>query len=218
MCFSAQASFTASAILALIGLIAVIKARHNLSLIPLATIPFIFAIQQLCEGIIWTSATHNPNGLTHITATYCYIFFAYFFWPIWIPFAMLVTESDGWRKAFCYSGLFAGLCFAIYRIIQISNYGVWSHIADCHIAYPTYDSDNKFMIPTLLYLYATAIPLLASRMRYTWLLSGAWAGSLLFTTFWYPAHIVSTWCFFAAIISILITLIVHTQMKNDSKR
>jgi hypothetical protein len=46
MCFSAAASFTASSVLALIGIMALLKTQGNRRLLPAASIPLIFGIQQ----------------------------------------------------------------------------------------------------------------------------------------------------------------------------
>ena len=54
MCFSATASFGASAVLGAIGIIAVAKAKTKPQRL-FATIPLIFAVQQLTEGLLWLS-------------------------------------------------------------------------------------------------------------------------------------------------------------------
>lgn len=52
MCFSATASFTASAVLGITG-IATLRQVKFKSLIFLACLPLLFAIQQFNEGLIW---------------------------------------------------------------------------------------------------------------------------------------------------------------------
>jgi len=54
MCFSATASFGASAVLGVIGIVAVAKAKTNPQRV-FATIPLIFSVQQLSEGFLWLS-------------------------------------------------------------------------------------------------------------------------------------------------------------------
>ena len=57
MCFSAEASFGASAILLTIGVISLNKSV-NVPQKVLSCIPFIFGVQQFSEGILWLSLYH----------------------------------------------------------------------------------------------------------------------------------------------------------------
>lgn len=56
MCFSASASFTASAVLMPLGLYSTHIARKTgqRDYVPLALTPFFFGLQQLVEGLEWT--------------------------------------------------------------------------------------------------------------------------------------------------------------------
>ncbi len=58
MCFSAQASFGASAVLGIMGIYALRKAKQQERF--LAMVPLLFAIQQACEGIVWVTYA-NPS-------------------------------------------------------------------------------------------------------------------------------------------------------------
>ncbi|HNM73705.1 MAG TPA: hypothetical protein PKM66_11720, partial [Nitrosomonas sp.] len=59
MCFSAEASFIVSGTLSIIGISAIrqIKARKDIFV---ASIPLIFALQQLTEGLLWV-VLQNPG-------------------------------------------------------------------------------------------------------------------------------------------------------------
>src|SRR5690606_8023290 len=58
----------------------------------LALIPWFFAIQQASEGFVWLKI---PEG---IAAKNIFLFFAYVFWPIWIPFSLYFAEENPIRK------------------------------------------------------------------------------------------------------------------------
>ena len=64
MCFSASASFTASAVLMPLGLYSVHIARSNNQphFVPLALTPFFFGVQQLVEGLEWTGIDNGSSG------------------------------------------------------------------------------------------------------------------------------------------------------------
>ena len=54
MCFSSNASFGASAVLAVVGVVAIAKAKNTPGRL-FAAIPIIFSIQQFAEGMLWLS-------------------------------------------------------------------------------------------------------------------------------------------------------------------
>ena len=62
MCFSASASFAASAALVSLGLLAV-KKTDNKKDIPFFSIPFGFALQQAIEGLLWLSVNNSYSHL-----------------------------------------------------------------------------------------------------------------------------------------------------------
>ena len=62
-----------------------------------AMIPLLFGIQQLTEGVIWLSFSHDAPVLKS-TMTYVYSGFSHVLWPIYVPFAMGVLEAVRWRS------------------------------------------------------------------------------------------------------------------------
>ena len=95
MCFSAEASFSLSVVLVSAGVYCVKNTTSkNRLLLPVAFIPFFFAIQQFSEGWVWLGLHWDNNALVKIFAM-VFLFFAVVFWPFWIPFCAFVT---GGRK------------------------------------------------------------------------------------------------------------------------
>lgn len=123
MCFSATASFLASGGLLALGSASVALARRkgDRQVLPLALAPLIFAGQQALEGIVWLglAGPSLPSGdsptLT-VVATVAYLFFAYAFWPVWMPWtavSLLPRSAAGkglWR-GLPLLGLVPGLLF-----------------------------------------------------------------------------------------------------------
>ncbi len=101
MCFSAGASFTAGAVLTVIGVVS-IRESHERQQIPFASIPLLFAIQQIFEGFVWLSFTNPDFAFTRWVSAYMFIFIAQVVWPFWVPFSILMLEhSFGYRKHSC---------------------------------------------------------------------------------------------------------------------
>src|SRR5690606_11606210 len=96
MCFSATASFVAGGSLAAIGVATVTKAERR-SELPFATIPLLFGIQQIVEGVIWLTF-HNDAPLLQHTMTDVYAVFSHVLWPIYVPFAIRFLEIVPWRR------------------------------------------------------------------------------------------------------------------------
>jgi hypothetical protein len=108
MCFSATASFVASGVLLPFGTatLAYAKAKAGPLALPLASIPIWFSVQQALEGMVWLglNAQQGADGSTTDTVTQgavvAYLFFAYAFWPVWLPWAALRlwprSDQGGW--------------------------------------------------------------------------------------------------------------------------
>src|ERR1700709_2677092 len=108
MCFSAGASFTASAVLGTLGSFS-LKRAEGKSQIMFASIPVLFAVQQFSEGLLWLSLSKDGYEEWQTAATYFFLFFAQFLWTTWIPVSMLLMETNKVRKKILYFISFAGI-------------------------------------------------------------------------------------------------------------
>src|ERR1041384_5110770 len=99
MCFSAKASFIAAGTLSIIGLLSISKAATNTKkLIPLASTPLLFALQQASEGLVWIALTTGLPSHFYKIGMYNFVFFAGTWWPLWIPIVLYVLENDSVKK------------------------------------------------------------------------------------------------------------------------
>ena len=77
MCFSATASFTASAVLLPAGTLALRRAyTTDRRYLALCALPFLFGVQQLMEGFVWTYGARGESSLVG-TFSLGYMFFAW---------------------------------------------------------------------------------------------------------------------------------------------
>ena len=84
MCFSANTSFTTSAIIFSAGTYATFTAiRFNRHYIPLALVPILFSIQQVSEGFVWITMGTSHVNLLH-SSILTYLFFAFLLWPAYL--------------------------------------------------------------------------------------------------------------------------------------
>jgi hypothetical protein len=81
MCFSAEASFSLSVVLVSAGVYCVKNTTSkNRLLLPVAFIPFFFAIQQFSEGWVWLGLRWDNNALVKIFAMVFLFFAVVFLW------------------------------------------------------------------------------------------------------------------------------------------
>lgn len=198
MCFSATASFVGGAALAATGGLTLSKAKIKNEL-PLASVPLFFGIQQTVEGVIWISF---GMPLLSTIMTYTYLFFAYVFWPVFVPVAVLLVETNPVRKNILRVLSLIGLVLGAYLLYFIFTDPGKAHIVNQSIAY---DYRHLYeLLPLTLYILITCGSGLISSHK----ILNAFAIAALaafFSTYWfYNITFISVWCFFAAILSVII--------------
>ena len=208
MCFSATASFVAGTSLSAIGVatLASVKARRE---IPFATIPLLFGIQQLIEGVIWLTFVRDAPLLKQ-TMTYAYSVFSHVLWPIYVPLAIGILESTRWRQRVLTAFEVAGLAVGLYLLYFIVTRPVVAQVVGSHIEY----ASPHFYITLVIVLYvaATCVSAFFSSHRFVNLFGALALGSFIAAYVLYAHALVSVWCFFAALLSIL--MFVHMRFRG----
>jgi hypothetical protein len=212
MCFSATASFGAGIVLTGIGIVSLkkVQQRHQAMF---ASIPLLFAAQQIAEGFVWLSFT-NSLGCIQYIAAHIFILFAQVIWPTWVPLSILFLETNATRKDLLkiLSGI--GIIVSLFLAYCLFTYHIEPIAVSCHILYHQEYPPQFFKLCGLLYLMSTLLPLLFSSVRYMWSLGVVVVASCIFAAVVYRAYFLSVWCFFAALISIGIVLLMHSMTKT----
>ena len=202
MCFSATASFVAGATLSATGVATLRQVRQRFE-IPFAAIPLLFGVQQIAEGVIWLTFRHDAPVLRQ-TMTYIYSVFSHVWWPIWVPLAIGYFEPSRRRKRILLGFQVAGLAVGLYLLYSLIARPITAEVIGRHIVYA---SPHFYLLPVMvLYVAATCISGLSSSHGFVNLF-----GILAFVAFVasYLVHasaLVSIWCFFAAVLSLLVYL------------
>jgi len=208
MCFSATASFIAGTSLSAVG-VAAIKRTESRTELPFAMIPLLFGIQQLTEGVIWLTFSYDAPLLKQ-AMTYVYSGFSHVLWPIYVPFAMGILEAVRWRKQAFFAFEVAGVAVGLYLLYFIVTESVVAEVVSRNIVYV---SPHFYVMPMIvLYLAATCVSCFFSSHGFVRLFGVL---ALLSFTAAYLVHamaVVSVWCFFAAILSLLMYL--HLRFRN----
>jgi hypothetical protein len=202
MCFSATASFTASAALTGIGLLGLRRVQDRRYRL-FAWIPLLFAAQQFTEGLVWMSYPWNAPGLRGV-ATQVYSVFSHLLWPAYVPWAARAIEPDvrrrGWLALLAIGGLGSAVFLGwgmVATPIQVAPVGGHLEYASPHFFLP---------LSLTLYLAATTLSLSISSqpvVRVFGLLALA-SAALAYVV--YARSFISVWCFYAAVLSLVVYL------------
>lgn len=207
MCFSASASFTAGIVLTGIGIASLRRVQHP-SQVMFAAIPIIFAVQQLCEGVLWVMLPEPGHEAVKSGLTHLYLFFAQAVWPVWVPLALLYVERERTRKNIQRVLAAVGAIVALYLYYCLVSYDVQASIIGYHVFYDQQYPEAFKIAGGVLYLIATILPPFFSHIKTMWLLGVTVAASYAVTTVFYDHYIVSVWCFFASVISLAVYVIM----------
>ena len=201
MCFSATASFTASAVLTVAGVIT-LKSAKKPEQLPLAIIPMTFAIQQAVEGWIWLIQSNPVPHLLESFLSHTFPIIAYTFWSIWVAFAVHKLETDPIRRKLLLimqmTGIIVGLFFLYFMLsgplkVEIINQSI--HYA---FTFPLY------VLSQWLYGFAIIGATLVSSHKLINLFGIGLIVSYNIARFYFTQTYPSVFCFFSALISVII--------------
>ena len=208
MCFSATASFTAGTVLLGVGTLTLMAAERPREL-PFAAIPMLFAIQQLIEGVIWLTFSHDAPQINAVM-THVYSFFSHVLWPAYVPVAVLLIEPQGWRRRPLLAIIAAAVALSGYLLYILLAYPVISRPTDQHIEYI---SPHFFAAATMtIYLFSTTISPILSTHRMVRVFGVLALLSFAAAYYFYATWFISVWCLFAAMLSAVIYL--HFVMRK----
>jgi hypothetical protein len=216
MCFSANASFGAGIILTVIGIAALKKVKHQ-SQFYFAAIPIIFAFQQITEGFLWLSFGHEDYAFLKMPTTYIFFCIAQLIWPIWVPLAIYKLEKGQGRKKPLRVLLGLGIVLSAYLAFCLLSFDVNAEVVGHHIAYLNNYPDALIPACGAIYIICTIAPPVFSSIKNLWVLALTILVSYIVTMVSYEEYIISVWCYFASIISVLVFLFM-TYINAKSPR
>ncbi len=207
MCFSAGASFAGGVVITAIGVMTVRK-NNDPSRRMFAAIPLIFGVQQISEGFVWVAMQSTGHDLMLSISAFIFLLAAVVIWPVMVPLSVYLMERVKSMKRVLLIFVGVGLLTSLYYCSRLLFYEIEPMISHHHIKYVG-DFPKTYAIPTFIaYLVATLIPLFLSSVRRMWILGVLMAFSCLVTGIFFKEYLTSVWCFFAALISVVILWIV----------
>jgi zinc transporter ZupT len=219
MCFSPAASFTASAILLTASAATIYNVRDRSQLL-FSFIPLIFGIQQLTEGILWVVLRNDAYIEWRQGATLLFAAFGQLVWPLLVPFSVMFMEKEKKRRFILYGFCSAGVLIFCYLLNNMIFHPVYAHINQHHIDYEfDFPAGHNEFISALIYIVPTIGSHFVSGNRKVNVMGAVVLGSLVITKIFYAQFVFSVWCFFSAIISLIVYLVIadeheHSHLQN----
>lgn len=219
MCFSASASFGASMIIGSIGGVALKKAKTSSQKV-FALIPIFFAMQQFIEGLLWLyllepAGTSSNFGLIS-TTTYLFLIFAWIIWPSFIPYTFYLLEKNIKRKRVLKGLVFLGILVSIVLTYILIFHKTTPIISNYHIRYEVSFTHSMAWVLAVFYIVSTVFSCFVSSIKWIWSLGVINLCSYVISKLVFGEYVLSVWCFFAAISSVIILFIIFKMIKEEN--
>jgi hypothetical protein len=179
-----------------------------------AIIPLLFAIQQFAEGCLWLTLQGSDYEIVKTICTYVFLITAQVIWPVMIPLSVLLMEEDSKRRKILRILLVAGMALASFYSFYLLSSKATSEILNCHIMYIIITPKTVELPIFLFYLAITVAPLFISSVKRMYLMGILIILSLAVAVFFYKVLLTSVWCFFAALISMIILWILRFDARK----
>jgi hypothetical protein len=207
MCFSATGSFGVAAVIAGIGAVAVTQRKapsHRM----LALVPLLFAAQQVTEGVVWMTIGHPAETRLQAIAVILFLGFALVGWPMWVPISLFLAERNPRRRKALAVLSWMGVVVGVYAAVLLIRGRPTAHVAGHSLAYSYVERGPALVLALYLpgYVLPTVVPFFISTIDRAKLMGTVLVVSLLATFLIQRQALTSVWCFFAAILSVLIVL------------
>jgi hypothetical protein len=221
MCYSPEISTLTGANLLLAGVYCTTKAvKNNHRYIPLSFIPGAFGIQQLCEGLVWLGIHENNPNLS-LAGAFGFLFFALFFWLLWIPLSIaLIEKRKALKRAFAVMAML-GLIFGLMLYLPVVDPAegqltttVARHSIQYHFNYLPLISTLPATAWHIFYATIVLVPLIASTSKElkAFGVCTTVAGIISYTVSYYA--FISIWCISAAVMSLMLCVFFHRLKKE----
>ena len=208
MCFSAEVSYAAAAVLLPAGALASQRAyRTNHNLLPIAVLPFLFGLQQLFEGLVWTGNALSSNAMVE-RYSLAYMFFSWLAWPVWVPFSTYFLESCRRRHIYLVFAILGGMLGAIQYFPYFAHEGWLTTTFLPHaISYQGTELLDLIMRRELtysIYMFVIITPLLTSSNRHAQIFGLLISAVVTVTYLFFKYAYISVFCFGGALMSVYI--------------
>lgn len=207
MCFSANVSYGAAALLITTGAVTTFGNRAKEQRM-IAVIPFLFGIQQAAEGIVWQTLGMETFDSFHQFASALFVSVVFVVWPSWLPWSLYLVEKNEKRKTILKIIGVMGLGVSVLAVSVLTGVDIKAYRIGHSLAYTFLNFKRSWPanLDFLLYDIPTMVPFFVSSLRTVKKAGYLVLGSLIVAQIINREATTSVWCFFAALISFYISV------------
>jgi hypothetical protein len=222
MCVSAEASFGLTTLLTPVGAYCMRVAWfRDKTFLAVAAIPFLFGVQQFCEGLVWVGVGSENASLTR-NASLGFLFFALAFWLFWIPFCSIFLDPrPQYRWILVLDtlvGLAGGVVLFLPLVLDPSMLvtGVVHHSLQYNILRPPWFRAIPLIAWQAAYLVVIALPLAIAPQKKELGFCIVLVSTAVLSHLFFAHAFASVWCFAAAILSLYLGYVFYKLPPGSS--
>jgi len=201
MCFSANASFAIAAATSVVGLVTLRQITHPKEIL-LAVMPFLFAIQQLVEGLLWLQLTGKGDPEIISLLSLIFQIFAKMLWPAYVALAVYLVEIKKNRKNILLALTIVGFLLSINLMFDLYGTPIYAAVNGHSI---DYSSEATILYWQMLpYFLCTIGAFFLSSHKFIQVFGAVILFGFAVSAMAYLATFTSVWCFFAAAASTIL--------------
>jgi hypothetical protein len=206
VCFSPEADLVGGLVVTGAGVDAVRHLRHKRE-IGMALLPLAFGAHQVIEALAWWGLGGVVPEEVGEAAAWLYLLIA-FLLPLAVPLVVRAVEDDPVRRGIMAGFAALGGAVAAALIVQLADGPLVVRDAG---RYLDYDAGLTYGgVIAALYIAAVCVPLLASSIGRIRLFGAANLAAVLALAWLLSSGLISLWCAWAAVTSIVIALHLRT--------
>jgi hypothetical protein len=180
--------------------------QKNLGMCFSATASFVAGVSLTGVGVVAFRSVEDSRQYPLASVP---LIFAQGVWPVWVPFSIMLLEDDRQRKRMLSFLTVLGCFLATFLIYYVFLRQATAEIRGHHIHYGL-DTPAIFRVfPGTVYIMVTVVSPFVSSVKRMSLLGWSSLSSLLLSVFYFEQALISVWCFFAAIISLVVIFVLH---------
>ncbi|HET6153019.1 MAG TPA: DUF6629 family protein [Marmoricola sp.] len=212
MCFAPQADLVAGVVVTGIG-IDTLRRTSRRDLLPLASLPLVFGAHQLIETLVWWNQRGEVSDCVGKPAAWIYAMIALCIVPVLVPFAFYragTSRSVPIGRALVVGGAVSATILFFTLVFGTMHATIDGHHINYHVGTP--------VLPfTLgLYIIATCAPGLLANSTSLRVYGTANLVVVALLMWLAQSALVSLWCVWAAVSSVLINLYVRRRPTVDA--
>jgi hypothetical protein len=215
MCFSATANFAGSAALGVIGAATLLEAKQRRELL-LAGVPSLFALHQFIEGFVWLGLQHQLSDVVAHDAAAAYVLNAQGLLPFLLPLSIFMIEPTVRQRRRMLGFVIMGALLGVYILWGLIAYPLETSMGENGIVHLNAISTTTLV--AVLYVIATCGALFFSGFRTLVIFGWLNVIGLLAVMLIRRYEFTSIWCFYAAVVSVILYFFFRKQRRGMGKK